>query len=89
MTDFQWIAFDGNDYETFGTKKEAVAWAEDALREYRALAIEGWPDEVTRIVVARVVVSVVETERRPVEPGDQCQGCDEFADYALVRHPEV
>ena len=80
----KWVAYDGSDFNFFDTKDEAESWAADSLREYRDMAPDGWPEEVEQIFVARVVTAITVTERHPVEPGDQCQGCDEYVDYALV-----
>lgn len=65
----------------FDTADEARACAEKALEDYRDCADEGWDETVTSICWGRVCGGIVETERRPCEPGEY--EFDEWVDYGL------
>jgi hypothetical protein len=69
--------------EFFDTANAAREYAEKILGQCEAQAPDGWPDNVEQICWGAVLGRIVETERRPVEPGDACEGCDEYVSYEL------
>ncbi len=89
MSELNWVAYDGEGLLHFRTEKEAIDHAQQGLDYYREQAPDGWFEEVEGIFVAKVVREIVEIERREVEEGDLCYGCDYFVDYELVDAAEA